>query len=62
MNKIEVKQFKDQGPGLKGMKNFMKHYKFSDEKAEMISTIGKEYLEKKRKSFFIDFDFLFLLS
>ena len=61
VNKIEVKQFKDKRPGLKGMKNFMKYYKFSDKKAEMISTMGKEYLEKKRV-LFIDFDFLFLLS
>ena len=43
VNKIEVKEFTDNRRGLKWMKNFMKHYKFSDKKAEMVSTMQKEY-------------------
>lgn len=40
-NKIEVRQFKDNRPGMKWMKNFMKRNKLSHKKAEMISVARK---------------------
>ena len=41
VNKIEVKQFKDNRPGLTWMKNFMKRNKLSHKKVGMISSARK---------------------
>ena len=41
VNKIKVKQFKENRPGLTWMKNFMKHNKLSHKKAEKISSARK---------------------
>ena len=41
VNKIKVKQFKDNRSGLMWMKNFMKGNKLSHKKTEMISSARK---------------------
>ena len=41
VNKIELKQFKDNIVGLMWIENFMKRNKLSHKKAEMINTVRK---------------------
>ena len=58
VNKIEVKQFKDNRPGLAWMKNFMKHNKLSHKKTEMISSARKANTSNP----FIIYDFYNLID